>query len=287
MANKDYQTKIVIYLFFIFIGVLITNLIYHQVFDSIYKMIMIKGNDGSIQVTYKTFYNSDTPSHIRFAEEFFEKGRYIPHPLWHTFVFSLSKVFDSYKISAVVVSSTLIIFWLYLIYFAVNNFLKDYDVYEKLFIVSVIFFIGPLNFPWYEPNIYLGVGSPNIWHNVTLWTVKPFAFLSIWFFLSSTKSFSFKDYSLTAIFALISIIAKPSFIIMFLPAIFIFSLIKKLYLKREFLYFLTTLSLLSIVLLLFQYLNTFQNLEEGGKIIFDFLGVWSSTIPGNIPLSIL
>ncbi len=140
--------------------------------------------------------------------------------------------------------------------------------------------VGPLIIPG-DYIIYLGKGSPNIWHNITIWVVKPFAFLTIVSILIAIQANDSKYYFFAYILSVISLFAKPSFIIMFLPAIFLVAIINK-YFTKDFWIFYGTLALTSLIILLYQFSNTFSKSE----IIFDFLGVWS-TNSSNIALSIV
>lgn len=143
--------------------------------------------------------------------------------------------------------------------------------------------IGPLCIPWYNKIIYLGQGSPNIWHNVTLWTVKPFALLSMIFIIQAIQTKKNLYYIFTALALIASLFAKPSFAIMFLPALAIFSLIKKVK-DKQFIVFYLILVTTSIGILLYQFTHTFNS--EESKIIFDYLGVWSQSSQ-NISFSIM
>ncbi len=142
--------------------------------------------------------------------------------------------------------------------------------------------IAPLNLPYYDKFILLGQGSPNIWHNVTLWTVKPFALLTILFTLKALKLQNIKLYIYAILFALVSIFAKPSFIVIFIPSLILFMITKKYFLKIQ-IFFLAILIFISFAILLYQMLFTFNT---DSSIIFDFLGVWSLN-SNNISISII
>jgi len=129
----------------------------------------------------------------------------------------------------------------------------------------------------------LGQGSPNIWHNVTLWAVKPFALLSVIFIIKAIQTKKNLYYILTILALIASLFAKPSFAIIFLPALAIFALIKNLK-DKQFIIFYIILGTLSIAVLLYQFTHTFNSGDS--KVIFDFLGVWSQASQ-NISLSII
>ncbi|MDQ7085143.1 MAG: hypothetical protein Q9M36_09530 [Sulfurovum sp.] len=227
---------------------------------------------------------SDTQPHIVFLYQYFSiKEYYIPHPLWHYLVYITSLIFSiSIEYSAVISSSALVTLWTYLVYSIAGKTLKI-PQYLLVLITFSIIIMGPLNLPWYNIIIYMGQGSPNIWHNVTLWTVKPFALLTMFYILLAITEKKNTYYIFTTIFLTLSLFAKPSFVIMFLPALFIFAFIKKIK-DTQFKIFFLILSFISIAVLAYQFTHTFHNGDS--KVIFDFLGVWSEKSQ-NIAYSIL
>jgi hypothetical protein len=239
------------------------------------------------QQFFTNYYPSDSKLHINILNNYFSKNNYyIPHPLWHLTTFILSKIsFLSVEYSAVIVSAFYVWLWYILVYFFIKNKLSNiYTSNILILISSIVIIIGPLCIPWYNKLIFLGQGSPNIWHNVTLWTVKPFALLATWYSIEGLAKQDTKKLILATVFTLISIFAKPSFIIMFLPALLIYALATKEIKDILFIKFYMILSTLSILILLYQYTHTFN--KDEGKIIIDFLGVWSLYSP-NIAVSII
>ena len=229
-------------------------------------------------------YNSDLGSHISFIEVFFDGKVYIPHPIWHILVHYMTYITLNEKFSAVIITALLVLIWLYIIQmiylFFVGKEKKNIYLYSFLFI---IFIIGPAYIPFLTNYIISGTGGPNIWNNVTLITVKPFAILTVFFTVLSLEKKNIKYYILGAITLLLSIFAKPSFVIAFLPALAILIVLKKIYTKENIIYF-AILSFISIGALGYQFLNTFG--EGKTKIIISFLGVWSAASP-NVLISIL
>jgi len=168
--------------FFSFMFIMSFYLTYHQVFGP--------------EVDYETFkfFASDTLQHIEYIKQYFNGTKYIPHPLWHILV-KITSVFLNVSIehAAILTSSLILLFWFILVYYVVkvllvNELLNKTYLYKETIVILIAFsicVIGPLVIPFYNGIIYKGVGSPNIWHNVTLWTVKPLALISIVF--SNTK----------------------------------------------------------------------------------------------------
>ena len=229
-------------------------------------------------------YQSDFLSHIFFVEPFFNGEVYIPHPLWHICVHYMTYITLDNKFSAAIVTALFVVMWIYIVQkiylFFVAKEKKNIYLYAFLFI---IFIIGPAYIPFFSKFIIMGVGSPNIWNNATLMAVKPFSLLAVFFTILSLEKKYIYYYLLGAVSLLISIFAKPSFVIAFLPALVLLVLVKKMYSKENITY-VAILSLISVGALAYQFLNTFG--EGKGKIIISFLGVWSAATP-NVFISIL
>jgi len=231
-------------------------------------------------------YSSDTFPHIIFLYRlFYEPNYYISHPLWHLLTFSISKLFFISVESAAAISSAFFVtLWTYLVHWLVKKNLPNYSTWQHTLITFSIITVGPLCLPWYSKIIFLGQGSPNIWHNVTLWTVKPFALLSVWYTLKGIETSKKTAYIFAFIIVVLSIFAKPSFIIMFLPTLAIFSLIKGSYKDLVFQRYFFLLSSISILILSYQYTHTFVE-DRASHIIIDVGGVWSLSSQ-NIGISI-
>ena len=142
---------------------------------------------------------------------------------------------------------------------------------------------------------YLGVFTPNPWHNQTYFAARPFAIVAFLFFgriLSYYEdSVNLKDYIVFSLFLVFSTMAKPSFTFVFISAAAVYILIRLIFHKfatlRNTLY-LGICFAPTIIVLAMQYLSTFSNeqsqVEEG--IGFGFLRVWSM-YSGNVTLSLV
>ena len=257
-------------LFYFIIFLIVVFLISHQ---------LDKPNDYSR-------YASDIGSHILFIEPFFEGKIYIPHPLWHTLVHYMNVISLNEKSSAALVTALLVLFWLYIVQSLYTFFVGNEKKYIYLFtFLLIIFIIGPAYIPLVSKFIIAGTGGPNIWNNVTLITVKPFAILTVFFTIQGLEKKHRSYYILGAVSLLISIFAKPSFVIAFLPALVLFVILKKTY-EKENLMYVAGLFLISVSALAYQFLHTFGEGEGKSKIIFSFLGVWSPAT-SSVLLSII
>ena len=230
---------------------------------------------------------SDTGLHLSYIQEIVG-GKTYTHPLWHYGVHYLSRILGvDYGVSAALFTAGLITFYAFLIY-KVAQFLDDRPGNEaRWFLVTMIALtIGPFFWVSYYSRIYMGTGSPAVWHNVTLLMVKPFALLSVFFTVRYFKEERKKLFVAALVVILISIFAKPNFIIVFLPALVVYVLLKRYFSKQQLLFALT-LVILSVTLLILQFLSLQENNSESGtSIIFDFLGVWSIYTP-SVTVSIL
>ncbi|WP_345986114.1 hypothetical protein WCX49_03085 [Sulfurimonas sp. HSL-1656] len=266
--------RIVKGLFFIAIFATAFFLVYNQVFNS-----------GKVSPDGTTGYESDTLEHIEILKDFFEEGTVLPHPMWHLLV----KLFSfltamSVETSAVVISALLVTLWSFLVYRVVASMLGSVYPSELLFltVTFVIITIGPLCVPFYEKIIYLGQGSPNVWHNVTLWTVKPFALVAVWTAVIALHKRQMKYYCFALVSTSLSLLAKPSFVIIFLPSLLALIVSRHYFTYRNSLFYLV-LAGIALVILSYQYSITFG---AHSKIVVDFLGVWSMQ-SSNVVVSIL
>jgi len=227
---------------------------------------------------------SDVGSHIFFVEKVFNGEVYIPHPLWHIGVHYMKYITLNEKCAAAMVTALFVVLWVYVVH-AIYNFLtdKEQSSFSTFLFLVIIFIIGPAYLPTFSKFIMTGTGSPNVWHNTTLFAVKPFALLTLFFTILSLERKQLFYYLISAVTLLLSIFAKPSFVIAFLPALALFILIKREYSKENIVYFIL-LSLMSVSVLGYQFTHTYGS-ENNGTVIVDFLGVWSRYSP-NVLISI-
>ena len=228
---------------------------------------------------------ADTRPHIKFIDQFIDGTLYIPHPLWHLGTYYLSQLLGTdYNAGASIFTAFLVTAYAIIIYKIAQNLDEYRENNAKWYLITFISLtIGPLFIMSLNPRIYLGTGSPSVWHNVTLLAVKPFALLSLFWtikFFTSNKSYFFV---LAILVTIVSIFAKPNYIIVFLPALVTYMLLKKHFSKKQ-LQFALIVIILSVIALAYQFMHEYKGGDEG-SVIFDFLGVWS-IYSSNIPLSI-
>jgi len=239
-----------------------------------------------IQMQTQKLIPSDVRYHIDTIQQYLDGTHFIPHPFWHLGTYSLSKLLSIDLDAAASIFTALLVTAYAIIIYLIAKDLDEFRENEaKWFLITFISMtIGPFFLASFNPFIYMGQGSPTIWHNVTLLTVKPFALLSVFFtikfFLTNRSSY----FILALIITILSIFAKPSYIIVFLPSLVVYMLLKRYFDKRQ-LQFVLVVIFLSVSALAYQFLNQFGDKGES-KIIIDFLGVWSLYTP-NVAVSIL
>lgn len=189
---------------------------------------------------------NDYPAHLSWLpdrEDFFHPFGYFyknAEPLWHYLTKILSVLFRIPKNYSGAIISGFCNVALYEI--ITRCWFKD--IKGTKLITFLLLISGPLYIPWYNRNIYLGQGSPNVWHNPTLIMVKPFAvFITVMVLnVMKTPMKSYEKFLMwikkgvgLSMLILLSAVAKPAFIQIFFPAIFIWCIIKTVTSKGRFL----------------------------------------------------
>jgi hypothetical protein len=158
------------------------------------------------------------------------------------------------------------------------------------FLTSILTFVTAIYVPFFNENVYVGQGSPNIWHSPTYLILKPFASCAFLLFILFAENARYRNSifyaGLLSLTTALSALIKPNFVIVFMPAILIFLIIRfygkiSLYMK-SFIVLLPTLCVL-----LYQYYTSYSSDKVAeGSIIISFFGVWKLYSP-NIFFSIL
>jgi hypothetical protein len=197
---------------------------------------------------------SDIRTHLQLVHEYVDNGLHIPHPLFHIMAHAghwltglpLDSVIP-FLLSALSVLTILLT--KRLIKFYRPGFRREF-VYV-LTAVAVNYAIA-IYVPWYNAYPYLGQWSPNVWHSPTMMLLKPLALLGFCgtvHYVSGSGVGRRRVAWLTSSSLAVGTIAKPSFIVCFLPALALFLLVfhwrnLRLY-RNTFLMILPSLLLLS------------------------------------------
>ena len=188
---------------------------------------------------------SDLGSHITFAENFeftnaegfLRSWARVPHLGWHMLVRFFMALRMPSEEAAALVYSLLGVFSFIAGAYLTNRLIRHYTGRDELALSSLISgilsFVGPYAMPWFTPmGIYHGQYSPNPFHNPTHMAVKGLGIIltmigvDIFRRMKNEKPVFFKSernlFVLFAVVLFISVIFKPTFMYMILPAGFVF-----------------------------------------------------------------
>jgi hypothetical protein len=246
------------------------------------------------QAFHETQYVSDLPGHLTYSRDLIAHPLSVPHPLFHVLVLivaSLSSLGIKYAAAIVLAGLTttlaIIIFWI----LKSSLIEQAYTEAELLFVTLLMMTVSSVFIPGLVRNFVLGQGSPNVWHSATLLAVKPLAFLAVFLIVNGHgASKSRTHYVIVLVVAFLSILAKPSFIFVFVPALWFFAAVRRKITDRRFLSFLIVLSIISAAAVTTQFMGVYHGAsvynEGDSGVKLDFLGVWSMYTK-NVPLSIV
>jgi hypothetical protein len=252
------------------------------------------------QTTSRTGYPSDLRAHIGFA---LDPGNYTAanYSLLHQFVMVLAMFFSFLCPSREVIFSLLMIFTLVAsLLFSVliirNYFHKKYkDINPYLidFLSLSLMMVSMIIINPFSNTYYLGTGTPNPWHNPTYIFCKPFSILVFIFLFKAFDNFKdnkeyLKELTLLSVFSILSMWAKPSFLMSFLPTVAITLIYKHIKKEVSFKFLLlVALSLLPSLIPFFIMNNTIFNSSNSTNSVILAVGkVWSNHSK-NIPISIV
>jgi len=223
---------------------------------------------------------SDTGLHLSYIKDIVN-GEGYTHPLWHLGVHYTSSILGvKYGTGAAIFTASLITLYAYIIYRVAKNLDDNSENEAVWFLITIIALtIGPFFWVSYYSRIYMGTGSPSTWHNVTLLTVKPLALLSVFFTIKFFLTNRYNYFISAIVVTFASIFAKPNYIIVFLPSLVVYILLKKYFEKRRLIFALIIIAI-SVSALAYQFLSLQEsNSKDGSSMIIDCLGVWSIYTP--------
>jgi hypothetical protein len=185
---------------------------------------------------------------------------HVTYPLFHILTYFFHYITaGNYRIAASIVltSAVISVYFIQLRLFCADSNKKISNEDRLFSLILIIMMCLPL-----LGKLYLPQCSPTVWHNPTYIVMKPFSLLTYYFYckILSDKNDDNKLFWKYGIFLILSIIAKPSFALVFLPAVAIittYSLIKKQLTLKQFLE-VVIFSLPGFAILIWQYISTFQ-----------------------------
>lgn len=215
---------------------------------------------------------SDFPQHTQAAQQLIDNGllsflKTDSYPLWQILV-ALSSILLRMPLitSATFICSLLnTVTYILLYHFFIQHGLKINFLPSLL---CALLIMGPMYIPWFNPTIYLGQGTPNIWHNPTTICVRPFA-LATFILINNilkkdTKSQNnnTRDIIALAILLIFCNLAKPSFSQGIIPGLGLYIIIKLIYHKgKNLFYYLKIVAAFipSVLLLVIQWFVSFYD----------------------------
>ena len=249
---------------------------------------------------------SDYLGHAKNAELLLNSGlsavlHEIAYPLWAFLVAGIMKISRAPAYEASAVAGGLLNAMTYvLVYCYLAKECKE----ERLGLTALTWFlllVGPFYIPWYNPDVYTGQVTPNIWHNPTTICVRPFALTAFLLILKllkeyeeEQKNFTVRNWVLLAVVLVFCNLAKPSFVQMAVPGLAIYLIILLIRTGGKAFGFCFQLALSfvpCVCVMLWQMVVSFGTASsaEGGIEIawFDVMGAASPSVPFSLLLSYL
>ena len=200
-------------------------------------------------LSYGVFYSlcnspaSDISIHAAWAAEgdfrdlssFFHHGA---HPMWHMLTALLLLTGAPLPVAAALVTALCKLLEFLLIHRLFRRYLRDCCSRVGIVLAALCcVLVSSLCVPWYNPTVYLGVGSPNTWHSPTQMIAMVWMLLCVPYTAHCFDRFRvladrdgagavlpWKEPVLLCLLLLCSLAAKPTFMQTFLPAACLFFL---------------------------------------------------------------
>ena len=250
--------------------------------------------------------NADYTAHIDTAMNFnwsnpMENLTREASPLWHMIVSLLNKVFYIPELYAAAMTSAMICTAEYFIIRKIIIAFNKEIAAAKIKLIDILaltmMYLQPIYIKWFNPEQYLGQGTPNVWHNPTTICCYPFALICVYLFVKMLQSFKNKeeihliDYMRSGIYLFLSVTAKPAFIQIFAPAVaavFVIMLIKT---KGkgfffELKYFLSCIPAGLYCIAIFMIAFVSEDTSEGNTVAIGFFNIWRTNTM-SIPVSMM
>lgn len=153
----------------------------------------------------------------------------IPYPGWHAIVFLLISLGVSSNVSACLACSLFAFVTAGFVYLTCSYIIEEQSRIMYILAASlVILFATAIYVPFFNVRVYIGQGSPTIWHNPTYFAIRPIALLTYLLFFKMVKNddSSFKPCCQLALLTLLGLFMKPSFYQIQLPGMAVYLLFK-------------------------------------------------------------
>lgn len=227
--------------------------------------------------------------------QFLFGGERTPYTYAYPIVFDLIVFFSKFTTEAAAAAFAVALincFTPLIIKYYLDKFIgKDKEIWNSI-LTFVILFVTPIFLGVVNCNMYLGVCSPNPWHNAPIMATKGIsiiAFFSLFSLLESYKTkINGKDFFLFMISMLASILAKPTFAFVFFPTVGLYLLYELVaskfkIIKRSLLFFVAFIP--SFAAIVYQYLILFYE-NQNIKTIFGLGTAWHLYV-NSLPFALL
>lgn len=249
----------------------------------------------------------DYTTHIKIASGITLRGLFHPiaflrencYPVWHILVWLTTKVFGcgGRSAAAVVTGGSVVGTWACAaLYFSRRYWGRDKDI-ARLASIGLIL-VAPIWLPFFNPNLIIGQGGPNLLHNPTNLMVRFVAFpCFVWYAAimdgigkeSSPRLAGYKLFVLS-LFVFLATLSKPSFVQMFFPAMFLLALFKMIKYRKAAIWSIATVAISfipSIFLMGLQaWVSFYSSQGDGSGVAIAFMKVYSHFSP-NIFVSVM
>ena len=176
---------------------------------------------------------TDFPFHLELVPAVVRGDAYLPHPLFHWLTYGLSLALSvELAVAATLLCACALLAAALVQHRALVEFVGDR--WNALLAAMALTIVTPIYVPMVNPHLYLGQLSPNVYHSPTYVLMKPLALIAFLLgaHIAVRPSGLLVAFGCGAALAL-SILAKPSFAMVFLPAIWILFLGRLLWVKSD------------------------------------------------------
>lgn len=235
----------------------------------------------------KTIYPSDMLGHLSFIKAIQSGNLFlIPHPGLHIIVILFSWLsFTSVNVSLIIVLVVCVISSFAITYLCLRSIVLR-NHFDSLLISWILFLVCAVYLPFFSKNVYLGQGTPNIWHNPTFIAQKPLAILI--FFLTclilplTNNPLSKKKVFVISFLLFATVWIKPNFGVTYISFLLIYFFLssKRKIDKKQYLYA-SIIVIPSILSLALQYYFTYKPLSniKSASLVIEYLAVWKHFSP--------
>ncbi|MFA5401193.1 MAG: hypothetical protein WC359_12170 [Dehalococcoidia bacterium] len=240
-------------------------------------------------------YMGNLNEHMKLADRWATGEYFLPHPGFHALSIGVSKLTGrTLQESGIVVHTLFTVLTIFIVYKILASYLKNkYSENFILLMTACVSLVIAIYVPSFSMNMYLGQGNPNMITSVTLTALKPFMLLCIIFYLAMIKAVDSKSGEvmkyggLLAAALMVSVLMKPSFALVFIPAVAIQLVLT--HTRNIKLYTCMAVIILpALAVLIWQSYNMFIAPEVGYKSAIEIkpFYIWN-TVTRNIFISIL